>query len=263
MFAGHEANANTLTFAILLLACHPPIQKLLQQDIDSILDAAVSPHDDWSYERLYPALSESMVGAVVNEVLRLATVLPYLPKSVPEGPVKHINVGDRSHILPANTVVIINTSAIHRHPKHWPQPTGPLESNNQPNVVASFNPQYWRAARGTDTNLAERPTALLRPQLGTFVPFSDGGRGCLGKKFALVELCALVTHIFTKFSVELAIDGLEPDASEIELKTEWLKARANAEYQLSAGVKFDMSLRLTRTVGITFVKRGKERFKDL
>ncbi len=263
MFAGHEANANTLTFAILLLACHPSIQKLLQHDIDSILTSSVSPHEDWSYERLYPALSESMVGAVVNEALRLATVLPFLPKNVPTNSLQRINIGDRTHIVPADTLVLINTSAIHRHPRHWPQPTGPLKSDNQPNAVASFDPRYWTTLRGEDAGLAGKPKGFLRPRLGTFVPFSDGSRGCLGKKFALVELCALITRIFSGFSVELAIEGLRPDASKTEMKEEWLKARADAEHQLSAGMKFEMSLRLTGTVPITFVRRGEEKYQDL
>ena len=37
MFAGHEANANTLTFILILLACHPSIQGRLQHDIDRIV----------------------------------------------------------------------------------------------------------------------------------------------------------------------------------------------------------------------------------
>ena len=34
MFTGREADANTILFAMLLLACHPSVQKPLQQDID-------------------------------------------------------------------------------------------------------------------------------------------------------------------------------------------------------------------------------------
>ncbi|KAL8907499.1 MAG: hypothetical protein Q9207_001366, partial [Kuettlingeria erythrocarpa] len=43
MFAGHEANPNTLTFIIALLACHLAIRQHLQHDIDRIVGP---PHSD-------------------------------------------------------------------------------------------------------------------------------------------------------------------------------------------------------------------------
>lgn len=263
MFAGHEANANTLTFAILLLACHPSLQQLLQDDIDNILGRSAYSHQNWCYESLYPLLSESMVGAIINEALRIATVLPFLPKAVPKDSPQSINISNSTHVIPANTLVLINTSAVHRHPKFWPEPRSPLSPANNPNPVASFNPQHWLPSRDTLSEKEGRSKSLLQPQPGTFVPFSDGSRGCLGKKFALVELCALITRIFSEYSVELAVKGLKFDADRVEMKREWDKARAVAEHNLSAGVEFGMSLRLTAPLPVTFVKRGEERFAQL
>ncbi|KAL2038436.1 hypothetical protein N7G274_008775 [Stereocaulon virgatum] len=163
MFAGHEANANTLTFAILLLACHPSLQQLLQDDIDNILGRSASSHQNWRYESLYPLLSESMVGAIINETLRIATVLPFLPKAVPKGSPQSIKISNSTHVIPANTLVLINTSAVHRHPKSWPEPGFPLSPANNPNPVASFNPQRWLPSRDT---LSEKKKGHRRAYYG-------------------------------------------------------------------------------------------------
>ena len=263
MFAGHEANANTLTFAILLLACHPTIQKRLQHDIDVSLDSSGSSNQAWSYEAMYPLLTENMVGAVINEALRLATVLPFLPKAVSKNTPQSISIGGRNHMIPANTLILINTSATHRHPKFWSQPSHSLPSSSITNPVASFNPQQWLSSRDPKSEESNQSNSFLHPHPGTFVPFSDGTRGCLGRKFALIELYALIARIFSEYSVELVVEGLVPGANKVTKKKEWEKVRANAEYQLSDGVKFEMSLRLTGQVPVTFVKRGKERFADL
>lgn len=129
MFAGHEANANTLTLAIFLLACYPEIQLSLQAEIDAILKSRSVSQS--SYQRDFPILRESLVGAVINETLRLFTILPYIPKKTPRNP-QTISVGNQVHVLPANTLILISTSATHRHPKYWPEPQNPLGGESPP-----------------------------------------------------------------------------------------------------------------------------------
>ena len=263
MFAGHEANANTILFAMLLLACHPPMQRLLQQDIDNTLSHSMSSPQDWSYAKLYPIFATNMVGAVVNETLRVASVLPFLPKTTTGSSPQAVAISGRIHIIPAHTLILINTSATHQHPKHWPQAPSSLVSAGMSNPVASFNPQYWLGPRATDPKGLDQPDGFLRPSPGSFVPFSDGGRGCLGKKFALVELYALIVRIFSEYSVELVAGEGKQISSRAGLKEEWVKAKANAESQLIDGVEFDMSLRFKGALPITFVRRGQEKYAEI
>ncbi|MCJ1344328.1 hypothetical protein MMC31_002531 [Peltigera leucophlebia] len=136
MFAGHEANANTLVFLIFLLACRPGVQKSLQEDISSILGH--EPASQWSLATDFPLLMESYVGAVINETLRLFTVLPFIPKVVGKIP-QPIAIGDRTCVLPANTLVLINTSATHRNPKYWAEPRGERRDYGR-TTIADFNP---------------------------------------------------------------------------------------------------------------------------
>ena len=169
-----------------------------------------------------------------------------------------LDLGDNHHLLPAKTLVLINTSAIHRHPTVWPQASqrSPLTAANAPNPVAAFNPDYW--LHSTSTDMAEEsPGDFLDPRPVSYIPFSDGHRGCVGKRFALVELVAMVTRIFSEYSVELAIDCPADDASEQDRRTKWKEARQQAEHEMSAGVKFKVSLRMTGEVAVRFVKRCK------
>ena len=253
MFAGHEANANTLTFAILLLACSPQIQKAMQKDIDRIVGTV--PTDEWSYGRHYALLSEGLVGAVINEALRLYTVLTVIPKWSGEK-AQLIKLGNGSYTLPPRTMVLVDTSATHRHPRYWstPQDEG---SQNSFDPLAAFNPYQWLA------NDLGKSSGPLTPKAGSFVPFSDGHRGCLGRPFALVELCAALTRIFHQHSAELFVRDLVTGASKDEKRTAWESARQKARFELSTGIEFRMSLRMTGTVPFNFVKRGEEVFADL
>ncbi len=125
------------------------------------------------------------------------------------------------------------------------------------NPVASFDPDSWLVHR--DLGSGRASSRLLQPQNGSFIPFSDGSRGCLGRKFALVELCGVITRMFSEYSVELALEETKvPGVNENESQRRWEAAKENAEYQLSARVEFKTSLRLKGTVPLNFVRRKLE-----
>lgn len=258
MFAGHEASANTLAFLIVLLACHPQVQKSLQNDIDRILGSRLA--SQWSMERDYSLLMESHVGAVINETLRLYTVLPFIPKTVLDSPYP-ININDQAYIIPANTLVLINTSAAHRHPNHWPELSRQTQAKDSLNPVAEFSPRRWLVQ-----NADKSRTEFLRPKPGSFIPFSDGSRGCLGRRFALVELCGVVTRIFSEYSVELVMEeereGLGSTASKEQRNLAWEKAKGLAEQMMSSGIEFRTALRMSGNVPVKFVKKGRECFAE-
>lgn len=260
MFAGHEANANTLAFLVLLLACHPKAQKSLQSDIDRILGSRLV--SQWSVDRDYSLLMESHVGAVINETLRLFTVLPFLPKATLESP-HPLRINNQAYVVPANTLILINTSAAHRHPYYWPKPPREIQAGDRLDPVAEFSPRRWLVR-----NAENSTTEFLLPKPGSFIPFSDGGRGCLGRRFALVELCAVVTRIFSEYSVELVVEEegkerLSSTANKQQRKVAWDRAKGLAEQKMSAGVEFAMSLRMIDNVPVRFVKKGQEHFAGL
>ncbi|KAJ5938242.1 hypothetical protein N7454_004584 [Penicillium verhagenii] len=259
MFAGHEANANTLTFIILLLACHPATQRAMQADMDRIV-GDTSP-SEWSYEAHYKPLMNSLVGAVINEALRLFTVLPVLPKYVPpSGPPIPITVQGQTHPLPPATIAFVNTSATHRHPRYWPRrkesaTNAVQDPRKRPFGMSDFDPERWINYINEDQTGSPNEDGFLNPYPGTFVPFSEGSRGCLGYRFALVEVCAVVVSLFKDSSVRLLTRD-EEDGSRAGVADSWEAARERAELALSEGVTFDMSLRITRNVPVRFEARA-------
>lgn len=257
MFAGHEANANTVTFIIILLACHPIIQRHLQHDVDRIIGSPTEASQSWSYGANYPLLSESMLGAVVHETLRLFGALPFIPKRIPDGSSQAFNIAGECVHIPPGTLILLNTSALHRNPKYWAHLKHEAPGEAKHNPVADFNPAAWLYNDSDDTESSQGTSRLRRPQDGSFVPFSDGSRGCLGKKFALVELCAVIARIFGEYSVELALEETDPVEAKGSSggKITWEEARKRAEHQLCAGLDFKMSLRLAGTVPLNLVKR--------
>lgn len=92
---------------------------------------------------------------------------------------------------------------------------------------------------------------LLIPRPGSYISFSEGARQCIGKRFAQVELCAVLARVLKEGSIELAVRG--GDSKEGSLA--WSQARDHAVKELSDGVGFGMSLELFGKVELSIVSR--------
>ncbi|GAP88716.1 putative cytochrome P450 [Rosellinia necatrix] len=206
-----------------------------------------------------------------------------------DGSWAHITVDGRRHPLPPGTVALVNTSATHRHPKYWPQRRRPAtaaaaaaaagdrgkrdswsdvtgDPRQRPYAVVDFDPARWTDAIGDGGDddgggggegSAGAGGGFLRPRAGTFVPFSEGARGCLGRRFALAEACAAVATLFRSHSVELVTGGDRRDGEGEKEEEAWLEARRRAALALSEGTRFTTSLRVGEGVPIRFVPRTK------
>lgn len=160
--AGYETSANTLVYAINLLACYPIIQQALQADLDKILgDRYINT---WSFEADFPRILDGYVGATMSETLRLYPVLPFFPKVTRDIP-KIFSTNGRDYTVPADTLILMNVSATHRNPKYWPAAVCSA-GDGQPYPVSPFNPSRWLSE---DTG-----TSSLSPTPGSYIPFADG-----------------------------------------------------------------------------------------
>ena len=249
--AGYETNANTLTYAIALLACRPDLQQALQADLDRILGDRSS--SQWSFETDFPKILDGYVGAVMNESLRLYSVLPFFPKTTRETP-KLLTINGRNYIVPANTLILMNTSATHRNPKYWPAAV-PITGDGPPYPVSSFDPSLWlQKDPSKDTG-----TVSFSPTPGSYVPFSDGPRACMGKRFAQAQFCAVMAAIFKNYSVELFVNDSQ-STEKGPRQSLWEEAKRKAEHELSTGVGFLMSLKMEGKIPLQLVKRGEEQW---
>lgn len=241
LMAGHETSANALHFAITALACHPDIQKELQSSLDKLY-ANTAP-SMWSYKEHFVALERSYTSAVVHEILRLYPSLPFFLRKI--GPVgESIQLNNLSHTIPPDTTVFVNVSAVHQHPMIWDS-NSPSPNEHKPYPFSSFNPSQWLE---TDGKVSTRPD-------GAYIPFSIGPRGCLGYKLAFVELCAIIARIFKEYSVELVTVEKE-GMSEQARATAWQDALMVTEERMSAGVWFDIGLKM-KSVPIKFIRRER------
>ncbi|KAK3392063.1 cytochrome P450 [Sordaria brevicollis] len=276
--AGHETTANVTHFTLIELAIHPEAQRLVQRDIDSIFGRDSDP-ETWDYEKSINALLASYIGAVINETLRLIPPVVTTPKRVAETDQYIIDkeTGER-HQMPAMMPVMPIITAVQRNKKYWPAvdktkqgPAGDLDewlparwflsSQGQSSTEEKEEEENFGGYTGADTS----PT-LFRPVRGSFVPFSDGARSCLGRRIAMVEMVAAIAVLFQRYSVELAVDEWASDEevkrmSKEEKREVFRKAQKKAEDTLTTA-KSVLTLKLTggRHVPVRFVKRGRERF---
>ncbi|KAI7054420.1 hypothetical protein KC352_g44835, partial [Hortaea werneckii] len=108
--------------------------------------------------------------------------------------------------------------------------------------------------------------SLFRPAKGAYIPFSDGYRSCLGRRFAQVEILAVLAVIFKNWSVELDVGEYLSDqelATALnEVKREaWGKAKSRSEDLLRNGMMTIITIQMrSGKVPMRFVRRGEEKF---
>ncbi len=295
ILAGHETTANALHFSLIYLAMKTASQRHLQKDLDRVLQGR--PIRDWDYERDIPNLFNGMAGAVMNETLRLMPPVTTIPKSVTENQDQQLNVDGKKCTVPAGCFINLNAVAVHRNPKYWPtgppsDPAHPIHpTSNTDSDLEEFHPERWlldaSAPESTGASLpsAENPdtetadlgvntasdtsSSLFHPPKGAYIPFSEGYRACLGRRFAQVEVLTVLAVVFSQYSVELAVDEWATDEevekmSEGERRIVWDKARREVERLLRDGMGSIFTLQMRGgKVPVRFVKRGGERFDGL
>jgi cytochrome P450 len=276
ILAGHETAANTIHFACMFLAMHPSSQRRLQQDLDALLGDR--PSDEWDYDEDVPKLFGNMAGAVMNEELRVLPPVVGIPKTTARGYAQGLTIGGKPYTIPEDSFISLSTPGAHRNPKFWPHTS--LEDLND------FRPERWLLdenssklgsndekstepgpdAEGPDQR-SDTASNLFRPVKGSYVPFSDGYRSCIGRRFAQVEILAVLAVIFKTWSVELDVsmflkDGeTEETLSEERKKEVWKLADERTRELLRTGMGTIVTIQIRKgKVPMRFVKRGSERF---
>lgn len=300
VLAGHETAANSIHFSMLYLALHQKSQRLLQKDLDAIFEGRKP--SEWDYDRDLPQLFGSMVGAVLNEELRLVPPVTGIPKSTWGVSDQQLTIDGKTYIVPGETYIGLVTIGAHRNKKFWPnsKPSYPggkpvHPRSNLDNDLEEFRPERWlisedtqreekeAAKQQTKDNMPSETTAggdlninesadtserLYKPLKGAYLPFSDGYRSCIGRRFAQVEILAAIAVIFQNYSVELALDDYASDEEVIKMDETakadvWQKAAERARELLLNGMGVIISLQMRKGhVPLRLVPRGQEKFPD-
>ena len=289
LFAGHETSANILHFTLLFLAIDMPCQIRLQSDIDLIVGSR--PSDDWNYETDLNSLWHSMVGASINETLRLMPPVIDIPKIV-RGHEQRMTFEGRTVVVPPDTIIHISAVGVHRNPRYWPH--GPSRLTGKGHDLDDWAPERWLSyskkpskssssldklanddetlddSQEENTTTFEKTAnitdnSLFSPPKGSFIPFSEGAKACPGKRFAQVEITAAIAVIFKDYSMELdvsewasdeQVEGMSTDKKRMTYGKAMVKAR-----KLIAGSQSEIFLRMRGECPVRFFARGGERFK--
>lgn len=167
---------------------------------------------------------------------------------------------NKPHVIPAETQIHFNTIALHRNPKYW-VPPGKTEAEAE---IDAFRPQRWfvdkkhsdDADYGDDAEEGFAPQgkdtskSFYRPYRGSYIPFSDGSRACLGRKFANVEFVVALAVLLRRHSIELAVK--EGETYQQAKRRAW-------EYVNDSGSVLTLKPK-GKEVGVVCVPVGQEKY---
>ncbi|KAL2788298.1 cytochrome P450 [Aspergillus keveii] len=236
--AGHETTATTMRYALLLLALHQDVQEWVWQGIVEATRDEPTDVAAWDEERVYPKLVTPL--CVMLETMRLYPPVVMVPKWT-GNVARSIHYQDRDVPLEQGVNLNLNMNGLHYSEEYW----GP--------DVQRFSPQRWdarnkksylaRNAHLTGLNSAGLEYSTIhKPVRGAYIPFSDGVRACLGKKFAQVEVVIALTVILRQYRIELAQKGEQ--------------GRKQAERALEDSASM-IALSMNQDVPLVFRERGQ------
>ncbi|KUJ13200.1 cytochrome P450 monooxygenase-like protein [Mollisia scopiformis] len=280
LFAGHETSANVTHYCLLFLATELDKQVQLQKDLDFVIGSR--PSLEWTYETDLNRIWHSMVGATINETLRVMPPVIDVPKIV-RGVPQPLTFGGKKYTVPADTIIHISCLGAQRNPRYWPHAPSKLSTKShdlddwvperwlQSSGISTATSQETAAAQEIDENTTSFDTSgnetLLVPPRGSFLPFSDGARACPGKRFAQVEITATLATIFSKYTCELDVSEWASDAEvrkmgPKEKRTVYEKAMKKARETIAKS-ESEIFLKMRGTVPVRFVQRGGGLFDDV
>ncbi|XP_044766592.1 uncharacterized protein LOC123322677 [Coccinella septempunctata] len=168
--AGFEGVATLLCITVYELAINPEVQRKLIDEIDENWPENNEP----SYNKV---MSMTYLDMVVSEILRKwpngiitdrivtreYTIEPELP-------------GEKPVTLEEGTLILIPILGIHSDPKYYPNPE-------------KFDPERFS------------PENRHKIDPYTYIPFGVGPRNCIGSRFALMEIKALLFYLLRHFEL--------------------------------------------------------------
>lgn len=188
--AGHDTTANTLAYAITLLATDLNLQFWIREELNFVFGEKETLLED-DYEKAFPRLTRCM--ALMYETLRLYGPVVVIPKYVGDTSTT-LRIADKEYTIPLDTQIPINVSALNTLPMYW----------GHDSLV--FRPDRWIENPKPTTLSTEE---LFKPAPGVFIPWASGPRICPGKKFAQVEFVAVISNLFRKHKVSPVLEAGE------------------------------------------------------
>ncbi|XP_026484406.2 cytochrome P450 6k1-like [Vanessa tameamea] len=160
-----ETSSTTIAFVLHEIAHRPDVQEKLFNEISEAVKR--KGRDVLDYNEL---LELKYLAACVNETLRMHAPVPYLDRLC----AKDYKLDDNLTIE-TGTPVFINVLAIHYNEKYYPEPE-------------KFRPE--RFMKEIDTT---NPV---------FLPFGEGPRFCIGKRYGMLQVIASLAQVILHYRIE-------------------------------------------------------------
>ncbi|OXU24905.1 hypothetical protein TSAR_006903 [Trichomalopsis sarcophagae] len=168
MIAGNDTTATVNCFVMLMLASHPEIQDKVYEELCEIYGSEDPSSVLVRHEDLHRM---EYLERVIKETMRIFPVGPVLVRRVTDD----LNIGD--YTLTKGSSVVLGIIKTHRSEEYW---TDPL----------TFNPDRFL------------PEECAKRHPYTYIPFSAGPRNCLGMKYAMMAMKALLATVIRKYVIK-------------------------------------------------------------
>jgi cytochrome P450 len=249
------------------------------------------------------ALYNSLAGAVMMETLRLTPASTRVPKVATRDEDQAVTLeeeGGREVIIPAGALIHLNTIGAQRNPAYYPHKAS--KRTRKGDDMDDFVPERWVLDSGYNADSKfptvatastrreevqstpaidgdgdgdgvsnpsfSKKSALFHPRRGAFLAFSDGSRSCPGRRFAEIEVTAVMAVIFQSYTVELDVREWASDEEVRGMGREEKRAVYEKATQrvraLVEGAKVRVLLEIVGgKVPVRFVKRRGELFASV
>eukprot|EP00026_Physarum_polycephalum_P006771 Phypoly_transcript_06823.p1 GENE.Phypoly_transcript_06823~~Phypoly_transcript_06823.p1 ORF type:complete len:491 (+),score=50.07 Phypoly_transcript_06823:172-1644(+) len=177
LFGASETTVHLMTWSLHEISQNPLVEAKLLDETNAI-----------SNELSSDTISNcSYLNAVVNECLRMFPPAPAMFRQT----VRDVQLNDNIKV-DKGTVLVISPFFLHKDPNYWEAPE-------------TFMPERFLKPANT--------TAWSGPNIDnpTFIPFGNGKRQCIGKKFSLIESAVMLTVLLRKYKFNVCSDQkIEP-----------------------------------------------------
>ncbi|KAI0688229.1 cytochrome P450 [Cytidiella melzeri] len=182
--AGHETTSTATTWALFALTQHPKVQRKLRDELYTI------PTENPTMDELQAL---PYLDMVVKEVLRYYSPVPLSARSAMKDDVIPCSTPytdkdgvQRDHVrVKKHDVVAIPILALSRYKPYWGED------------AKEFKPERWE-------HLPDA-VASIPGVFGNTLSFLGGPRSCIGYRFSLVEMKALLFTLIRSFEFELGV----------------------------------------------------------
>ncbi|WQF83646.1 Putative cytochrome P450 [Colletotrichum destructivum] len=235
--AGFDTTANTLAYAVTLLAAHPEWQAWIRAEIDAVLGPPGPQDDDDDddgkgelpdYATAFPKLTRCL-AVMVSLSIPLDPNQPPPKQEILKTP-RPIQQYETLRLFPPLTHLMRSNETTQTMSYPSATDSSPSSSSTSPssftlrapcaiyiNTVAlhtspstwgpdalTFNPARWLQPSVSGYNDSEAPQQqhLMTPPRGAFLPWSGGPRVCPGQKMSHVEFVTVIATLFRRCTAE-------------------------------------------------------------